>query len=195
MKSPNRPAPPRSREGTRVLFRPFVVTSETPLSQCGFCHERPVKLLRCSRCSSIAYCYTVCQKAGWKAHKGQCKSVTASGPPPDSAADAVRLRGRLARESEIFPIDFARSLNTISLGRIPWKWLSGVLLPDRQGGKSPQAGVLGGGRRKGGGGAPCVFHGLLPASSTNGPYRMIYSICFCGHYDTMTKAKSFQISF
>ncbi|KAH6903299.1 hypothetical protein BKA70DRAFT_1387755 [Coprinopsis sp. MPI-PUGE-AT-0042] len=44
----------------------------TATDACGKCAKRGIKLNRCSRCKTRAYCGVECQKADWKAHKPHC---------------------------------------------------------------------------------------------------------------------------
>ncbi|KAJ7594074.1 hypothetical protein C8J56DRAFT_1022870 [Mycena floridula] len=39
---------------------------------CNQCGKRDIKLLRCAKCTSVAYCGAQCQKADWKNHKLKC---------------------------------------------------------------------------------------------------------------------------
>ena len=47
--------------------------------RCSHCHVNPYpeKLLRCGFCKTTQYCNASCQRAHWKAHKGECKRVKA----------------------------------------------------------------------------------------------------------------------
>ncbi len=45
----------------------------TIVEVCHNCHKVPQSLLKCSRCKSINYCSSDCQKANWAAHKTNCK--------------------------------------------------------------------------------------------------------------------------
>lgn len=46
---------------------------------CSFCGKIPqsegAKLLTCSRCKSVFYCNSACQKSHWPAHKKDCKKI------------------------------------------------------------------------------------------------------------------------
>jgi hypothetical protein len=48
-------------------------------SVCAFCEESPeraaMKRSRCGACKAVMYCSVGCQKAHWKIHKAQCKTV------------------------------------------------------------------------------------------------------------------------
>lgn len=43
---------------------------------CAYCGKEGNK--RCSRCKSVVYCSSDCQKAHWKQHKGECKYLSKS---------------------------------------------------------------------------------------------------------------------
>ena len=45
---------------------------------CWFCGATGVPLKKCSVCVVAAYCGAACQKADWKAHKGQCAGLKAT---------------------------------------------------------------------------------------------------------------------
>ena len=47
---------------------------------CWSCGATGVPLKKCSVCAAAAYCGAVCQKADWKAHKGQCAGIKAARP-------------------------------------------------------------------------------------------------------------------
>lgn len=40
---------------------------------CEVCHQIKDKMFMCSRCKSVRYCSTDCQKTDWKSHKNICK--------------------------------------------------------------------------------------------------------------------------
>ncbi|KAJ8068190.1 hypothetical protein OCU04_003760 [Sclerotinia nivalis] len=42
-------------------------------TECAVCHNRDVKVLRCSRCRSREYCGKDCQTRDWPTHKASCK--------------------------------------------------------------------------------------------------------------------------
>ena len=48
-----------------------------PRKSCRSCGATGVPLKKCSVCAVAAYCGAVCQKADWKAHKGQCPGLKA----------------------------------------------------------------------------------------------------------------------
>ena len=48
-----------------------------PCEACGTKAAADVQLLTCSRCKSVLYCSTQCQRARWKAHKPACKQIVA----------------------------------------------------------------------------------------------------------------------
>ena len=39
---------------------------------CGYCEQACRKVLRCSKCKSVAYCGTDCQRKAWPNHKKRC---------------------------------------------------------------------------------------------------------------------------
>ena len=67
--------------------------------KCGYCSIVGVKLSLCSRCHSISYCDTVCQRKNWPDHKSLCKKaepvsttqVTAASKYPDSFATFKKM--------------------------------------------------------------------------------------------------------
>ena len=48
-----------------------------PRKSCWSCGATGVPLKKCSVCAVAAYCGAACQKADWKAHKGQCAGLKA----------------------------------------------------------------------------------------------------------------------
>ena len=52
---------------------------------CWSCGATGVPLKKCSMCAVAAYCGGVCQKADWKAHKGQCAGLKAGAAQSSSA--------------------------------------------------------------------------------------------------------------
>ena len=48
-----------------------------PRKSCWTCGATGVPLKKCSVCAIAAYCGADCQKAVWKAHKGQCAGLKA----------------------------------------------------------------------------------------------------------------------
>ena len=64
------PAP--AERGTRQS-----VAVGKPKKQCWSCGATGVPLKKCSVCTVAAYCGAGCQKADWKAHKGQCAGLKA----------------------------------------------------------------------------------------------------------------------
>ena len=55
-------------ESARLMGAP----PPTQLIVCNHCNTRKESMLRCSRCKSVHYCNTECQKSDWKAHKHAC---------------------------------------------------------------------------------------------------------------------------
>jgi len=53
-----------------IVNKPPVV-----VKKCAHCSTTNGKLKRCSRCNSVYYCSTACQKSHWATHKLQCKPV------------------------------------------------------------------------------------------------------------------------
>jgi hypothetical protein len=55
----------------------YHVLAVTPEGCCVYCEESPeraaMKRSRCGACKRVIYCGAACQKAHWKAHKGQCR--------------------------------------------------------------------------------------------------------------------------
>ena len=39
---------------------------------CGYCEQACRRVLRCSKCKSVAYCGTDCQRKAWPNHKKRC---------------------------------------------------------------------------------------------------------------------------
>ena len=85
------PSTSLAAEGTRQS-----ASKKTKL--CWWCGVTGVPLKKCSVCAVAAYCGTDCQKADWKAHKGQCTelkagaaaSSSASGSGPSAAAGMMK---------------------------------------------------------------------------------------------------------
>ena len=46
----------------------------SPLLQCAACNIKKIELKKCSRCKTVAYCSTSCQKSHWISHRPQCSS-------------------------------------------------------------------------------------------------------------------------
>ena len=78
---------------------PAPSTSTTPIpsissdSRCANCGKTAAatglpKLLRCSKCKSVAYCGAACQRVHWKAggHKAACKKIQSKQQQQQSAA-------------------------------------------------------------------------------------------------------------
>lgn len=74
-------------------------------SSCYTCGKRSFSMSRCSACKVATYCSSTCQKAGWKAHKKNCKehvkrfadeeSLAAAGKQGNlSSADWLRIGNR-----------------------------------------------------------------------------------------------------
>ena len=57
-----------------------------PRKSCWSCGATGVPLKKCSVCVVAAYCGAVCQKADWKAHKGQCAGLKAGATGIGSSA-------------------------------------------------------------------------------------------------------------
>ena len=53
------PAPKKTPPKKQVLF-------------CGYCEQACRRVLRCSKCKSVAYCGTDCQRKAWPNHKKRC---------------------------------------------------------------------------------------------------------------------------
>jgi len=53
------PAPKKTPPKKQVLF-------------CGYCEQACRKVLRCSKCKSVAYCGVDCQRRAWPNHKKRC---------------------------------------------------------------------------------------------------------------------------
>ena len=81
-------APPASAAGsssTAAVVSPPAATSPQQQQQqpprlrksCWSCGAKGVPLKKCSVCAVAAYCCAGCQKADWKAHKGQCVGLKA----------------------------------------------------------------------------------------------------------------------
>ena len=54
----------------KVSFSKF-----SPLTQCASCCVKKIELLKCSRCMSVSYCSTACQKQNWGTHKFVCTAA------------------------------------------------------------------------------------------------------------------------
>ena len=59
-----------------------------PRKSCWLCGATGEPLKKCSVCSVAAYCGASCQKADWKAHKGQCGGLKAGATGSGSSAAA-----------------------------------------------------------------------------------------------------------
>ena len=57
-----------------------------PRKSCWSCGATGVPLKKCSVCAVAAYCGAGCQKADWKAHKGQCAGLKAGASGSGSSA-------------------------------------------------------------------------------------------------------------
>ena len=57
-----------------------------PRKSCWTCGATGVPLKKCSVCVVAAYCGAGCQKADWKAHKGQCAGLEAGASGSGSSA-------------------------------------------------------------------------------------------------------------
>ena len=57
-----------------------------PRRSCWWCGVTGVPLKKCSVCAVAAYCGAGCQKADWKAHKGQCAGLKAGARGSGSSA-------------------------------------------------------------------------------------------------------------
>ena len=57
-----------------------------PRKSCWSCGATGVPLKKCSVCAVAAYCGADCQKADWKAHKGQCAGLKAGASGSGSSA-------------------------------------------------------------------------------------------------------------
>ena len=53
------PAPKKTPPKKQVLF-------------CGYCEQACRRVLRCSKCKSVAYCGVDCQRKAWPNHKKRC---------------------------------------------------------------------------------------------------------------------------
>ena len=62
-----------------IATAPIVAASQQlpprPRKSCWSCGATGVPLKKCSVCAVAAYCGAGCQKADWKAHKGQCAGL------------------------------------------------------------------------------------------------------------------------
>lgn len=83
------PAPPEAQDSHYADIRAAQRDRTLACSQCG---ARDVKLARCGRCEVAHYCSPACQRAGWKAHKPQCRV-----PGEHHVGDVVRLKLLRAR--------------------------------------------------------------------------------------------------
>ncbi len=64
--------------GPRIRHLPKSCTSSGVLAKCSGCdrvEERRGEWKKCSRCLTVQYCGSNCQKSHWKAHKKTCKSI------------------------------------------------------------------------------------------------------------------------
>ena len=61
-----------------------------PRKSCWSCGATGVPLKKCSGCAVAAYCGVGCQKADWKAHKGQCAGLKAGASGSGSSAAGER---------------------------------------------------------------------------------------------------------
>ena len=59
---------------------------QRPRKSCWTCGTTGVPLKKCSVCAVAAYCGAGCQKADWKAHKGQCAGLKAGASGGGSSA-------------------------------------------------------------------------------------------------------------
>ena len=64
-----------------------------PRKRCWSCDATDVPLKKCSVCAVAAYCGASCQKADWKAHKGQCAGLKAGATGSGSSAGGGRSEG------------------------------------------------------------------------------------------------------
>ena len=56
---------------------------------CCICGATGVPLKKCSRCAVATYCGAICQKAGWKVHKGVCLELRAAAAAVQQHQDRV----------------------------------------------------------------------------------------------------------
>ena len=61
-------------------------TLTRPKKSCWSCGSTGVPLKKCSVCAVASYCCAGCQKADWKAHKGQCAGLKAGASGSGSAS-------------------------------------------------------------------------------------------------------------
>lgn len=54
-------------------LKPISTSAQNTSAVCHYCHTRELKPWKCSRCKSVVYCSTTCQKADWSNHKTTCK--------------------------------------------------------------------------------------------------------------------------
>ena len=74
--TPHPPSAPSSSSSTLPAACPQHLERKGKL--CWSCRATGVPLKKCSVCAVAAYCGGACQKADWKAHKGQCAGLKAS---------------------------------------------------------------------------------------------------------------------
>ena len=78
----DRHAPAAASSSTAAAASPPIASAEQqlpprPRKSCWSRGAMGVPLKLCSKCSVAAYCGAACQKADWKAHKGQCAGLKA----------------------------------------------------------------------------------------------------------------------
>ena len=64
---------PRLRSRTERLAEKNSKVPGVTLYKCRGCGKKESKMLRCSRCKSVYYCNTECQRAHWPSHKKICQ--------------------------------------------------------------------------------------------------------------------------
>ncbi|XP_046437813.1 histone-lysine N-methyltransferase SMYD3-like [Daphnia pulex] len=83
-------------KGTTILESvPFVYCLKSSFRRelCDFCLKANSNLRKCLGCMVVSYCGRVCQREGWKDHKGECKNFVRV--KPNVPTDSVRLIARL----------------------------------------------------------------------------------------------------
>ncbi|OQV26184.1 Ubiquitin carboxyl-terminal hydrolase 19 [Hypsibius exemplaris] len=82
---------------------------------CSFCRETPeLEPKRCTRCYSVRYCNSVCQKKDWEHHKLQCERHLG---PPVGIPFVVSIRAKLLTPERFYMTVAKAALNSVTYWR------------------------------------------------------------------------------